>query len=518
METPVIAALPVAPTRGDGPDDYMEKADIFTAAMPPFSVQVNTAVSWMADTVAATLDYKNAAAASANLASLAAQTAATQAALAASGGAAQVSLATTQAQNAAQSATNAQTYAAAAGSAAGIPTFTGKNAFDVLRINAAKTGVEWGTVGQSIGDILVTARTPDATYAAGNRTVYAKSQFPDLATLLGSLADADRSTVTVASIDPTFPSETTSYTQVAQTDNSSLIIALISNSPFPCVTSADKGATWTRRLTGFAAQPFQLACGNGMFVATFASSAVIQTSTDGVTWTSRGLPATIPSPGIFWTGTIFIVWSIGTTGGTFYTSPDGVTWTARNTFTTVGATSLIKAGSYIFAQASGSNTYAYSPDGITWTGVNPGYAFSNIFYYSGVYYALYGGNTAILFSTTTPGLSASWALNYVLPSGAGGYTDNSAVVIPQSKCIILPCVTSSAVVSNDGGLTWSLRAQTGVTFYKSLVVGAASLLFVQGNNGYKFPICSYDTVANFITPPSTPTPNPTSTYIKGKLA
>jgi hypothetical protein len=518
MATPVIAALPLAPTRGDGPDDYMVEADAFTAALTPFSIQVNTAVSWMAETMAATLDYKNAAAASANLASLAAQTAATQAALAASGGAAQVSLATTQAQNAAQSATNAQTYAAAAGSAAGIPTFTGHDAFDVLQINSGKTGVQWGKAGQAVGDILVTARTPDATYAAGNRTVYAKTQFPDLATLLGSLADPDRSTVTVASIDPTVPAETTSYVQIAQTDNSSLIVALMSNSPFPCVTSTDKGATWTRRLTGFAVQPFQLACGNGMFVATFANSAVIQTSPDGVTWTSRSLPASLPSPSIFWTGTIFIAWSIGTTGGTFYTSPDGVTWTARNTFTTVGATTLTKAGSYIFALASGSSTYAYSLDGIGWTSVNPGYSFTSIFYYNGVYYALYNGNTAILFSATNPTGPSNWAINYVLPSGAGAYTDNSAVVIPQSKCIILPCVTSSAVVSSDGGLTWSLRGQTGVTFYRSLVVGGASLLFVQGNNGYKFPMCSYDTTANFMTPASTPTPAPTATYIKGKLA
>jgi hypothetical protein len=518
MDVPVINALPVAPTRADAQPDYSAKADTFTAALPPFSIQVNTAVAWMGNTVALTLDYKNAAASSANLASLAAQTAATQAALATSNGATQVVLAATQANNAAQSAINAQIYAAASQAAAGIPTFTGKNAFDVLRINAAKTGVEWGTVGQSVGDILVTARAPDATYAAGNRTVYAKSQFPDLATLLGSLADADRSTVTVASIDPTVPSESTSYQQIAQTDNSSLIIALISNSPFPCVTSADKGATWTRRLTGFPAQPYQLACGNGVFVATFASSAAIQTSTDGVTWTSRSLPATVQSPYIFWTGTIFIVWSIGTTGGTFYTSPDGITWTTRSTFTTIGATWLTKAGTYIFAQASGTSAYSYSLDGITWNNVNPGYAFSNLVYYGGVYYALYGGNTTILFSTTTPAASGSWALNYVLPSGAGVYTDNSAVVIPQSKCIILPCVTSSAVVSNDGGLTWSLRGQTGTSFYKSLVVGAASLLFVQGNNGYKFPIFSYDTLANFMTPPSTATPNPTATYIKGKLA
>jgi hypothetical protein len=515
MVFPNINALPVAPTRADAQPDYSAKADTFTAALPQFSIQVNTAVSWMGDTMAATLDYKNAAAASANLASLAAQTAATQAALAASGGAAQVSLAATQAQNAAQSATNAQTYAAAAQAAAGTPSLVGHDAFDVLQINSAKNGVQWGKAGQSVGDILVSAKVPDGTYASTNRVTYLKSAYPDLAALLGALPDADRSIVSVASINPSFPSETSSYTEVAQTDNSSLIVALLNSSPWPCVTSADKGLTWTRRLTGFPVAPFALAQTNGIFVATFQNQAIVSTSTDGVSWTSRNIPASIAAPGIFASNGIFILFQIGGTNGVYYTSVDGVTWATRSGFAANGTNEIAKINNYFVTFASGSNVNYWSADnGLTWTSVNAGVPFNSIAYYNGTYYAVYNGDTSKIWTSTTPLVSSSWKITNTSPNAGSTYGLAAAATIGQ--CIIFPA-NPGATISNDGGSTWSYRDSTTVVFNRSLSVGN-KLFYVQGNNGYSLPVFSYDIGTSFITPKANVQPAPLVTYIKGKLA
>jgi hypothetical protein len=179
MATPVIAALPVAPTRGDGPDDYMVKADIFTAALPPFGVQVNTAISWMADTMTASLGYKNAAASSATAADASATTAAGQVTLAA----AQVALATTQAGNAATSAAQSLAYAQAA-QASTVPTPLPNRFLGTDGVGA----VSWKTIPQSFvtGDILDSARAlaaPDWLKCDGS--LYLQASYPALYALIG---------------------------------------------------------------------------------------------------------------------------------------------------------------------------------------------------------------------------------------------------------------------------------------------------------------------------------------------
>lgn len=116
MATPVIPALPPAPTRSDGAVDFSSKADALAAAWPPTIVALNASYVWMAQQVAAAEGYKNAAAASA-------QTATEQAAIAAgAGGAAaeQVALAAQQVTLATQQAVNAANSAAAAEAAGGL--------------------------------------------------------------------------------------------------------------------------------------------------------------------------------------------------------------------------------------------------------------------------------------------------------------------------------------------------------------------------------------------------------------
>ncbi|QIG20498.1 hypothetical protein FY041_23430 [Pseudomonas monteilii] len=224
MATPVIKALPAAPTRSDGADDFAAKADTFVAALPPLVVQINSTSEWIGGQVAAVEDYKNAAAGSAsaasdsasaaNTAKLAAQQAVTDAEQAGAAqvnlAAQQVTLAKAQADLSKQHADSSQAYAAAAQSAVGAPSLAG-NAYKVLGVNGNATGVAWtwglpntalATRGQAviwgngqpvwgfpdrIGDVVMSANDPGSLYLPCDGTVRLKAPFPLLAAKLGSL-------------------------------------------------------------------------------------------------------------------------------------------------------------------------------------------------------------------------------------------------------------------------------------------------------------------------------------------
>jgi hypothetical protein len=522
MVTPVINALPAAPNRGDAPADFSSKADTFVAALPPFSIQVNTAVSWMADTMAATLDYKNAAAASANLASLAAQTAATQAALAASGGAAQVSLATTQAQNAAQSATNAQTYAAAAGSAAGIPTFTGHDAFDVLQINAAKTGVQWGKAGQSVGDILVTARAPGTTYALAGRVSYLQSAYPDLYSLLGAIADTDRSTLTTAALNPSFPSD--NIQSIASSDVGNLIIATVAGQLF-CHTSTDGGVTWVRRAAPFSTS-INIECLNGVFVVgVTGSSSVVYRTTDGITWTTQTLAAAQNGARISTIAGLFVAWNPNTPSQS--TSPDGITWTGRAGFG-ANLNVFVRAGAYLFA-LSGSTTSYYTSDGITWNNIifrdiaSSILGISSIKYTGGAYYAACNGSS-YLYKTSTPVALSSWVPIPNVFVDATGTAHNSFTVgdfggvgINGADCVIFTTTSDGYWVGTESMTQITYKVSTQALSLKFVPLADKFVAAGLGTVMASLPYRSYDKATNFITPRAPNQTLPLQTYVKGKL-
>jgi len=149
MAAPIFAQFPPAPSRSEGQEDFNLAADAFAAALPPFALKMNLAITWMAETMTATSGYKDAAAASANQSALAASTAAqardaAQAAVLAAtqAGAQQVALANTARSSAEAARDTAQIYAAAAGSAVGIPALAGK-ARKPLTPNAALDGAQW---------------------------------------------------------------------------------------------------------------------------------------------------------------------------------------------------------------------------------------------------------------------------------------------------------------------------------------------------------------------------------------
>jgi hypothetical protein len=495
MATPVIAALPIAPTRGDGPDNYMVKADVFTAALPPFSIQVNTAVSWMADTIAATQGYKNAAAASATAADASYASAAAQVPLAA----AQVALATTQANNAATSATAAQVAAAAAGAAAGLPTLMGK-AKQVLTVKADETGVEWKASGQVIGDILFSASVPAANYLQ-TRSIYSQSSYPALFAKLGTSVNLELSDIQIKS---------TSWFSINIVYGNGKFVACDNSANIRY--SAD-GLTWT----AVASPPwgsgsiFAISFANGKFFVFPTSTTVQYSSTDGITWTAFTIDSSTTHQwiGIFYAYGMYMAFA---SGDTYYaTSTNGTTWTSRALPVNTGWTTFV-LGTSLGILFSQSGNYLTTTDGLTWV------ARTLVFAGNG------GRNTAVF-------ANGSFYLTVSVGSG-GGFIIKSddginwqIISLPESdswvrilfvagKLIVFTGQTGLVAISQDG-INW-IRKSSIWQATASGLVSNGTIIIVFSNSvvtqGY-WPIYSYDPAAQFATP-AIPTPPGVKAYIK----
>lgn len=160
------------------------------------------------------------------------------------------------------------------------------------------------------------------------------------------------------------------------------------------------GTTWTRTvlnplntLTGRQ----QIAWSPTLRLFVWATTLFIATSPDGVTWTTR----TIPAPGgtpmqpvcVIWyaAAALFIIGS--QTGGSnaIATSPDAINWTSRSTPQTCFA--LAANGIRIVGVDGNDNKSFTSDDGLTYVGpvTNPSGGFQNLDFGNGVFAAISAG-------------------------------------------------------------------------------------------------------------------------------
>ena len=235
MVAPIFAPFPAAPSRAEGRDDFSPSADTFAAALPPFALKMNQAITWMADTMTAASSSQSAAADSAsaaaqsastaNTAKLAAQKAVTDASaagaaqvqlakdqvslatqqvgLATTNGQAQVALAAQQAQLATTNGkaqvdaakvvkgetdvirNQAQMIADAMQTAAGIPSYTSKRGW-IFTVKEDGTGIEWRPR-HRVGEVLQTAGAVDNTFLPLLGGLYLQSAYPELFAKIGIL-------------------------------------------------------------------------------------------------------------------------------------------------------------------------------------------------------------------------------------------------------------------------------------------------------------------------------------------
>jgi hypothetical protein len=186
---PVFATFPPAPRRGDGAADFSQKADTFVAALPPFALKMNQAITWMAETMTTVSSSQSAAADSAQSAAQSASTANTaklaaqQAVIDAStAGAQQVQLAKDQVALATSAKGEAQAAAQAAGAAAGLPPERVPHTFLKVRADGV---IAWGARDQ-IGQVVMAINAQDASYIQTGG-VYLQSSYPELYQVIGKL-------------------------------------------------------------------------------------------------------------------------------------------------------------------------------------------------------------------------------------------------------------------------------------------------------------------------------------------
>lgn len=148
-------------------------------------------------------------------------------------------------------------------------------------------------------------------------------------------------------------------------------------------TSTD-GITWTQRTTGHsAATGVYTAFGDGVFVSVGTGGAIFTATDPTGTWTSRTSTQTLCTQPPRYAPS-FDVWTSGFDGGTatgqIQTSADGLTWTSRNLPNSTVAVVSYFAGAFVnnasvmacFYQ-TGATTWdiATSTDGVTWTDRTP---------------------------------------------------------------------------------------------------------------------------------------------------
>ncbi len=473
---PQLTPLPPAPLPTDAEAVFDAKAGVRLTAEEVMVTEINTSLTWTAGAMAATLDYKNAAATSASAAADSASAAATQANLATTNGAAQVSLAATQAgmastarQGAEDALASTQVVAAAAQAAAGLPSFTGHDAFDVLQIDAAKSGVQWGKVGQVVGDIIQSVANPGALYLPADGSIYMKSAYPLLAAAVGTIGEKNFGT--------TFSTYAMGQTGIS-------------------ISAGTTGVLWAA-----------------------GSSTVRKSTNSGVTWAqSLDLAALTPSLVSADTkGTVFVALSNTGNTGHVRTANGGTTWSSTLNINLMGNEVLteIKTDNAGVWLVSTTNYVARSTDdGLTWASVSG--LSQNMIFIKGeanVWYA-YSRTTANTLSKSTDNgvtwISVATPVSTIVISLT--YIASNIWTVLMSASVKATTLNGGIYVTTNNMSTWTLKNNV-----KSFVNGFTGLTY-SAVNGFYFAAGSNSAVSTDLenwTPSSSSTPIPAITDSAG---
>lgn len=508
MAVPQLTLLPDPPLLTDDEDTYNVKADATVIAQQKSIPELNLALTWIGQQVTAIDGYRQGAASSATSAATSATNAQGQVALAA----AQVALANTARTGAEAARDSAQVAAAAAGSAAGLPSLTG-NAGKFLGVIPAGNGVAWIDAGQKVGDVLMTARTPDASYLSMNGGVYLQSAYPALFSVIG-LIGGDVGV---------------SWSQVSSTLTS--------------VSKLVRGKSGT--LIGITA----------------AANNVVRSTNDGLTWTTIAVTV----------GTVAIdvdcddngKWIIQMSSGTpsqRVSLDDGLTWA---NLTTSVITSAMAFNRYI-----GNNTWVAGGGNQMWRSVDNGVTYSGLSGFSPNTTSVLGtdrNGTCILAVPSTPGTGIYRTTDFfssttTAPSGGTLSTSLTFIVTDKAGTWLTGATSGAVNRSLDNGLTfaalgygtamdarsaatdgkgvWLIGGAGGIlrkskdnmntwdsitgfgagTLQTVLLTSSLGLAGTSGGNIYRStPFYSYDTATQFRLPQGI-SPVGLNSYIKAKVA
>ena len=254
------------------------------------------------------------------------------------------------------------------------------------------------------------------------------------------------------------------------------------------ILSKTLDTSWTSR-TVISGAWTDITYGNGLFVA--VGTNLVQTSPDGITWTSRTPADSVQWRGVTYGNGLYVaVANNGTTAQQVMTSTDGINWTSR-TSAVANQWESVTYGNGLYVAVSFNGTgdrIMTSPDGITWTTrVNPvDFAFYDVTYGNGLFVAVAnGGALSGLVQTSSDGIT--WTArngSEVAAWTSVTYGNNLFVAVSNNAA-------TNRVMTSPDGITWTGRSASAASAWFSVIYGNGIFVAVStgtSNNG----MWSYD--------------------------
>ena len=278
------------------------------------------------------------------------------------------------------------------------------------------------------------------------------------------------------------------------------------------MTSTD-GITWTARSVP-ASTWTSVTYGNGLFVAVAGSGTDrIMTSPDGVTWTPRG-SSTDSWSGITYGNSVFVAVGMGATNRVM-TSTDGITWTNRSIPTSSSGAQWKSVtwgnNKFVAISYTGFNDRVMtSPDGVTWT-----YAQA---IHNGNWSSIAYGNNLFVATASNPGMSSDYVMTSSdgttwTPRTAAVAVGWNAVVYGGGKFVAVSSSGSSRVMTSTDGITWTGHTAADASGWSSVTYGNGLYVAVASNGSVSRVMTSGALVAptTTTTAPATTTTAPATT-------
>ena len=277
------------------------------------------------------------------------------------------------------------------------------------------------------------------------------------------------------------------------------------------MTSSD-GITWTARSVP-ASRWTSVTYGNGVFVAVAGfGTDRIMTSPDGITWTPRG-SSTDSWDAIAYGNNTFV--AVGMSTNRVMTSTDGITWTNRTVPTGIQQWKSVTWGNNKFVAVSGTgfnDRVMTSADGVTWT-------YAQAIHNGNWSSIAYGNNT---FVATATSFGGGGSMDYVMTSSDGitwtartaaAAVGWNAVVYGGGKFVAVTNSGSNRVMTSTDGITWAAHTAADASGWSSVTYGNGLYVAIAANGSGARVMTSGAIVAPTTTAAPTTTVAPTTTTV-----
>ena len=307
-------------------------------------------------------------------------------------------------------------------------------------------------------NLYVAASTNGITYYSSDAETWTAASVPSVNLLGASSAACENGRFFILSLQATSQSFFTSANGTSWTSIFLGVAAVMTSVAYGAgvwvvvgqsrIVSSPDGTTWTARVTTGTFTSVIFA--NGLFVAVGVSG-VCQTSTDGITWTSRTLNVSTNTMWkVVYDNSLFVATGAG---GYVTRSANGLTWTAVTFTSFIGYSIAYSAPLGLWCIVGSTGGIATSPDAATWTirsnNAETTVTYYNVFWQSGQFYI----GTSAGYRTSANGIvwlresSARWGLNTYYTGYAGG------------KFVM---VDNVSIQSSADGVTWKIANNINV--------------------------------------------------------